>query len=272
MKSKRKSIIKYLSLVIITAFTVGPLLWMISTSLKEPTRIFTQLFPNPIRWENYTEVLSQVTFLKQYWNSIYIAVLVTAFVLLFSSMAGYAFARIKFPGNNITFILLLSVMMIPPEVTIIPLFLFMRDLGIINTHIPLIILPIFGAPGAFGIFLMRQFFLGIPKELEEAAVMDGCSKFKIYWRIMMPLSVPALSTLTIFTFLTNWDEFLYPLIFINSRELMTLPVGLSLFSDEAGTSWHHLMSATTLATIPLLIIFFFAQKKFIEGMTAGSIK
>lgn len=272
MKNKKLLVFRYIALLLITVLMVGPLLWMIATSLKEPTRIFTQFFPNPIRWENYTEVLGQVTFLKQYWNSIYIAVLVTLFVLLFSSMAGYAFARIKFPGRNVVFLLLLSVMMIPPEVTIIPLFLFMRDLGWVNTHIPLIILPIFGAPGAFGIFLMRQFFLAIPKELEEAAVMDGCSKFKIYWRIMLPLSVPALSTLTIFTFLTNWDEFLYPLIFINTRELMTLPVGLSLFTDEAGTDWHHLMSATTLVTIPLLILFFFAQKKFIEGMTAGSFK
>ncbi|MCP8615909.1 carbohydrate ABC transporter permease [Salirhabdus salicampi] len=272
MKIRKRLILKYIWLSIITVFMIGPLLWMIATSLKEPTRIFTQFIPNPIRWANYTEVLSQVTFLKQYWNSIYIAVVVTVLVIMFSSLAGYAFARIRFRGNNVIFILFLSVMMIPPEVTIIPLFLFMRDLGLVNSHIPLILLPVFGAPGAFGIFLMRQFFLAIPKELEDAAVMDGCSKIKIYWRIMLPLSIPAISTLTIFTFVTNWDEFLYPLIFIKSRELMTLPVGLSLFTDETGTAWHHLMSATTLATIPLLIIFFFAQKKFIEGMTAGSVK
>ncbi|WP_330949506.1 carbohydrate ABC transporter permease [Virgibacillus sp. MG-45] len=272
MRNKRTLYLRYLGLSSIIIFMIGPLIWMILTSLKEPAKIFTQFFPSPIRWENYIEVLNKVTFLKQYWNSIYIAVLVTLFVLLFASMAGYAFARINFPGKNIIFILLLSVMMIPPEVTIIPLFLFMRDLNLVNTHIPLILLPVFGAPGAFGVFLMRQFFIAIPKELEEAAIMDGCSKFRIYWRIMLPLSIPALSTLTIFTFLTNWDEFLYPLIFINSRELMTLPIGLSLFTDETGTAWHHLMSATTLATIPLLIVFFFAQKKFIEGMTAGSIK
>ncbi|MEH7255058.1 carbohydrate ABC transporter permease [Neobacillus niacini] len=272
MRSKTNLILKYIILSLISILMIGPLLWMMTTSLKEPTRIFTQFIPNPIRWENYLEVLGQADFLKQYWNSIYIAVIVTLLVLMFASMAGYAFARIKFPGSNIIFILFLSTMMIPPEVTIIPLFLFMRDIGLINTHIPLILLPIFGAPGAFGIFLMRQFFLVIPKELEEAAIMDGCSRFRIFWRIFLPLSVPALSTLTIFTFLSNWDEFLYPLIFTNSRELMTLPVGLSLFTDETGTAWHHLMSATTLATIPILIIFFFAQQKFIEGMTAGSIK
>ncbi|MBE1554544.1 carbohydrate ABC transporter permease [Sporosarcina limicola] len=272
MRNKGSNLFKYIILLIITSLMIGPLLWMISTSLKEPAKTFTQFFPNPIRWANYAEVLGNSTFLKQYWNSIYISILVTLLVLLFSSMAGYAFARIKFIGRNVIFLLLLSVMMIPAEVTIIPLFLFMRELGLINTHLPLILLPTFGASGAFGVFLMRQFFIMIPKELEEAAIMDGCSKFKVYWRIMLPLSVPALSTLTIFTFLANWDEFLYPLIFINSRELMTLPIGLSLFTDETGTAWHHLMSATTLATIPLLIIFFFAQKKFIEGMTAGSIK
>lgn len=272
MKTKRNLILRYIILLIIVSFMLVPLIWMIATSLKEPAKVFTQFFPNPIRIENYTEMLGNLSFLKQYWNSIYIAVLVTLSVLLFSSMAGYAFARIKFPGSGIIFILFLSVMMIPPEVTIIPLFLFMKELDLINTHLPLIILPIFGGSGTFGVFLMRQFFITVPRELEETAIIDGCSKLSVYWRIMLPLAVPSLATLTIFTFLTNWDEFLYPLIFINSRDLMTLPVGLALLTDEAGTAWHHLMSATTLVTIPLLVVFFFAQKKFIEGLTAGSIK
>lgn len=263
---------KYAILSIITVFMLIPLIWMITTSLKHPANVFSQFIPNPIRLANYTEVLSQTVFLQQYWNSIYIGVVVTALTLLFTSMAGYAFARLNFPGRNVVFLLLLSVMMIPQEVTIIPLFLFMREWGMVNTHYPLILLPVFGAPGAFGVFLMRQFFITVPKEIEEAAIMDGCSRFKIYYRIMLPLAVPALATLTIFTFLTNWDEFLNPLIFINSRELMTLPIGLSLFTDETGTAWHHLMSATTLVTLPLLILFFFGQKKFIEGMTAGSVK
>ncbi|WP_010275761.1 carbohydrate ABC transporter permease [Paenibacillus senegalensis] len=263
---------KYTVLSIITIFMLIPLVWMVTTSLKHPANVFSQFIPNPIRLVNYTEVLSQTVFLQQYWNSIYIGVVVTALTLLFTSMAGYAFARLNFPGRNMVFLLLLSVMMIPQEVTIIPLFLFMREFGMVNTHYPLILLPVFGAPGAFGVFLMRQFFITVPKEIEEASIMDGCSRFKIYYRIMLPLAVPALATLTIFTFLTNWDEFLNPLIFINSRELMTLPIGLSLFTDETGTAWHHLMSATTLVTLPLLILFFFGQKKFIEGMTAGSVK
>ncbi|MDQ0340555.1 multiple sugar transport system permease protein [Caldalkalibacillus uzonensis] len=272
MRIKGSHVIKYIILSIISLLMIIPLIWMMLTSLKEPARVFTQFFPWPIRWENYVEVLANTVFLRQYLNSIYIGIVVTVGTIIFSSMAGYAFARLNFFGRDFAFLLLLSMMMIPPEVTIIPLFLFMRELGWINTHIPLILLPIFGAPGAFGVFLMRQFFLTIPKELEEAAKIDGCSRWKVYWRLMLPLAVPAISTLTIFTFLQNWDEFLNPLIFINSRELMTLPVGLSLFTDETGTAWHHLMGATTLATIPLLIIFFFAQKKFIEGMTLGSVK
>jgi multiple sugar transport system permease protein len=272
MKTNRTTLARIIILLTVSLIMIMPLIWMILTSLKERTRVFTQFFPWPIRWENYTEVLGNQVFLSQYFNSIYIAVLVTILTILFASMAGYAFARLHFAGRNFIFLLLLSMMMIPPEVTIIPLFLFMRELGWIDSHIPLILLPVFGAPGAFGVFLMRQFFLTIPKELEEAAKIDGCSRWTIYWRLMMPLAVPAISTLTIFTFLQNWDEFLNPLIFINSRELMTLPVGLSLFTDETGTAWHHLMSATTLATVPLLIIFFFAQKKFIEGMTLGGVK
>lgn len=170
------------------------------------------------------------------------------------------------------FLLLLSTMMIPNEVIAIPMFLFMRELGWINTHLPLIILPIFGAGGVFGVFVMRQFFLGIPKELEEAAMIDGCSRLRIYSTIMLPLAKPAIATLIIFTFLTSWNDFFDPLIFINDRKLMTLPLGLSLFTDESGTSWHLLMSASVMATLPLLIVFFFAQKQFVEGVSMTGLK
>jgi multiple sugar transport system permease protein len=163
-------------------------------------------------------------------------------------------------------------MMIPHEVTAIPMFLFMRELGWIDTHLPLILLPIFGAGGVFGIFVMRQFFITIPKELEEAAMIDGCNRFRIYGQIMLPIAKPGLATLTIFTFVTNWNEFFDPLIFINTRDLMTLPLGLSLFTDEVGTAWHHLMSATVMATVPLLIIFFLAQRQFIEGVAMTGLK
>ncbi|MED4751851.1 carbohydrate ABC transporter permease [Brevibacillus choshinensis] len=265
----------YFVLTVVSVVMLVPFLWMLSTSLKEPSKIFVfppELIPSPIRLENYTEVLSNTPFHLFYWNSLYIAILVTIGTVLFASIAGYAFARIPFKGRNLVFLLLLSTMMIPNEVTSIPMFLFMRFLGFINTHVPLIVLPIFGAGGIFGVFVMRQFFLGIPKELEEAAMIDGCSRWRIYWSIMLPLAKPAIATLTIFTFLTSWNDFYDPLIFLNDRELMTLPLALSLFTDEAGTAWHHLMSASVMATLPLLIVFFFAQKQFIEGVSMTGMK
>lgn len=268
-------LLHYGALVIVSAVMMLPFLWMISTSLKEPAKIFTfppELIPSPVRWANYTEVLEKTLFHLFYWNSLYIAATVTVGTVLFASLAGYAFARIPFSGRNAVFLLLLSTMMIPTEVTAIPMFLFMREIGWINTHWPLIVLPIFGAGGVFGVFVMRQFFLGTPKELEEAAMIDGCSRARIYWNIVMPMAKPAVATLVIFTFLTSWNDFFDPLIFINDRKLMTLPLALSLFTDEAGTAWHHLMSASVMATWPLLIVFFLAQRQFIEGVAMTGLK
>lgn len=262
-------------LSLVSVFMLIPFLWMLSTSLKEPAKVFVfppELIPSPVRFENYLEVLRTTPFHLFYFNSFYIAVLVTAGTVLFSSLAGYSFGKIPFKGRNVVFLLLLSTMMIPNEVTAIPMFLFMRELGLINTHVPLIILPIFAAGGVFGVFVMRQFFLGVPKELEEAAMIDGCSRFRIYWNIMLPLAKPAIATLTIFTFLTSWNDFFDPLIFLSARKLMTLPLALSLFTDEAGTAWHLLMSASVMATLPLLLVFFFAQKQFIEGVSMTGLK
>ncbi|WP_433938051.1 carbohydrate ABC transporter permease [Paenibacillus lautus] len=269
------NLLHYLLLLAVSVVMMTPFVWMVSTSLKQPADVFVfppQLIPSPIRWANYAEVLETIPFHLFYGNSVYIALLVTVGTVLFSSMAGYSFARIPFWGRSLVFLLLLSTMMIPNEVIAIPMFLFMRELGWINTHLPLIILPIFGAGGVFGVFVMRQFFLGIPKELEEAAMIDGCSRLRIYSTIMLPLAKPAIATLIIFTFLTSWNDFFDPLIFINDRKLMTLPLGLSLFTDESGTSWHLLMSASVMATLPLLIVFFFAQKQFVEGVSMTGLK
>lgn len=267
--------VQYVLLAAVSVVMLMPFVWMLSTSLKEPAKVFVfppQLIPSPIRWSNYSEVLHIIPFHLFYWNSVYIAVLVTAGTVFFASMAGYAFARIPFWGSGIVFLLLLSTMMIPNEVIAIPMFLFMREIGFVNTHVPLIILPIFGAGGVFGVFVMRQFFIGIPKELEEAAMIDGCSRARIYATIMMPLAKPAAATLVIFTFLTSWNDFFDPLIYISDRTLMTLPLALSLFTDESGTAWHHLMSASVMTTLPLLIVFFFAQKQFIEGVAMTGLK
>ncbi|MHA7966675.1 carbohydrate ABC transporter permease [Paenibacillus sp. CAU 1782] len=265
----------YAALSAISLVMLVPFLWMLSTSFKEPQDIFTyppQLFPSTFKWENYMDVFSLIPFERFYFNSVYISLVVVAGTVFFASLAGYAFAKIPFWGRNFVFLVLLSAMMIPHEVTAIPMFLFMRDLNWIDTHLPLILLPIFGAGGVFGIFVMRQFFITVPTELEEAAMIDGCNRFRIYWQIMLPIAKPGMATLTIFTFVTVWNEFFDPLIFINTRELMTLPLGLSLFTDEVGTSWHYLMSATVMATVPLLLVFFMAQKRFIEGVAMTGLK
>nr|WP_246553748.1 carbohydrate ABC transporter permease [Paenibacillus tritici] len=265
----------YAALTVVSLIMLVPFLWMLSTSFKQPQDIFTyppQLIPPVFRFQNYVDVFTLIPFHRFYFNSVYISFVVVAGTVFFASLAGYAFAKIPFTGRNAVFLVLLSAMMIPHEVTAIPMFLFMRDLGWIDTHLPLILLPIFGAGGVFGIFVMRQFFITIPTELEEAAMIDGCNRFRIYWKIMLPIARPGMATLTIFTFVTIWNEFFDPLIFINTRELMTLPLGLSLFTDEVGTSWHYLMSATVMATVPLLIVFFLAQKRFIEGVAMTGLK
>ncbi|MFC9711301.1 carbohydrate ABC transporter permease [Paenibacillus sp. NPDC056933] len=265
----------YLLLTLISLIMIVPFIWMLSTSFKEPQSIFTyppQWIPESFRFQNYIDVFRLIPFHRFYFNSVYIAAVVVLGTVFFASLAGYAFAKIPFRGRNVVFLILLSAMMIPHEVTAIPMFLFMRQLGWIDTHLPLILLPIFGAGGVFGIFVMRQFFITVPTELEEAAMIDGCNRFRIYARIMLPIAKPGMATLTIFTFVTIWNEFFDPLIFINSRELMTLPLGLSLFTDEVGTAWQYLMSATVMATLPLLIVFFLAQRRFIEGVAMTGLK
>lgn len=200
----------YSVLTIISFIMIVPFLWMISTSFKEPQNIFTyppQFIPATFRFQNYIDVFNLIPFHRFYFNSVYIALLVVLGTVFFASLSGYAFAKIPFKGRNAVFLVLLSAMMIPHEVTAIPMFLFMRELNWINTHLPLILLPIFGAGGIFGIFVMRQFFITVPVELEEAAMIDGCSRFRIYAQIMLPIAKPGLATLTIFTFVTVWNEF-----------------------------------------------------------------
>lgn len=268
--------IRYLLLLFVSFLILTPFLWMVSTSLKDETKVFQfppQWLPSPIVWENYKQVfVTQPLFLTQYWNSLYIAVLVTIGTCLVGALAGYAFAKITFPFRNALFLILLSGMMIPNEVTIIPNFIWFSKLNLVNSHFPLIVPPILGAGGIFGVFLLRQFYITIPKDMDEAAEIDGCTPWQAFWRIMMPLASPAFATLAIFTFLNSWEDFLDPLIYISSSELFTLPIAMKLFTDTAGTAWHLLMAASVMATLPLLMVFFFAQKKFIDGITMTGLK
>lgn len=270
----REKVTAYTILCIFSLIMLLPFVWMVSTSFKTPGNIFRnppQWIPSPFRWQNYTDLFNAVPFGVQFFNSVYIGMLVTVGVCFFASLAGYSFAKLRFPGKNFVFLLLLSSMMIPTEATIIPLFDWMSRLGFINTHIPLIIPPMLGAAGMFGVFLLRQFFITVPDDLVEAARMDGCGPLRTFL-LVVPLAKPTLGALFIYTFLNTWNEFLAPLVFLNTAGLYTVPLSLSLLTDQHGTDWNLVMSASTLATVPLLIIFFFAQKQFVEGIAMTGVK
>ncbi len=266
----------YLSLAILAVPFVFPFLWMLSGAVKPQAEIFSSslsLMPKTWRWENYAEVFSYQPFARQYFNSLYIATVVTAGTLFLSSLAGYALARIRFAGSGLLLLVLISALMMPEEVTIIPNFFLMKWFGLMNTHAPLILLPMFGSQGVMATFLMRQYFMALPPELEDAARMDGLSRFGIFWKVALPLSRPALAAVGIITFLFSWNLFLEPLVFLSDIELFTLPLALSNFTDAYGLPlWHLQMAATSLAVIPILIVYIAAQRQIVESFALSGVK
>ncbi len=268
------------SLVLLMALAavpfVFPLWWMATSSLKstsEILRIPPTLLPAAPSLEPYREVFELQPFAQQYWNSVYIAVLVTLGTILLSSLSGYAFARIRFPGSNALFVLVLAGMLVPAEVTIVPLFRMVNSLGLMNTHWPLIVVPIFGAPSVLATFIMRQFFLGLPHELEEAGRMDGLSRTGLFWRIAFPLAKPAIGAVAIFTFLRSWNLYLEPIVYLSSRDKFTLPQALTQYVDAyGGPMWNVQLAATTLTVLPVLIVFLVAQRQFVQGLAQTGLK
>ena len=252
-----------------------PLYIMLAMSLKTPNEIAMSTawaWPKDLTWENFDLVLSNpnVSFRLFFKNSLTIAVLATLGVLVSSSLVAYAFARLRFRGRDRLFILLLSTMMLPAIVTMIPTYILYKHLNWVDTFYPLWVPAWFGG-GAFNIFLMRQFFMGIPRELDEAALLDGANHSTIFWRIIMPLSKPALATVGIFAFIYNWKDFMGPLLYLNSPEKQTLELGLQTYRSLQNEQWHLLMAGSVLVMIPLLILFLVGQKFFIKGivMTGG---
>jgi len=244
-----------------------PFAWMLSTSLKEPGDVFVyppQWIPQPARWENYQETVTVMPFGRFYLNSVIQAVSVTVLQLLTASLAAFAFARLRFRGRDLLFLLYLGTMMIPFPVTLIPNFVIVHYLGWVDTFRALILPPAFSA---FSTFLLRQYFLSIPVELDDAARVDGASSFRIWWQIIMPLSGPALATLAIFTFLGQWNSFLWPLVVTNSEKMRTLPVGLATFQGQYSIQWHLLMAGSVIAVLPILVIYLVGQKWFVRGIT-----
>ncbi len=266
---------------------IFPFLWMLATSVKtiDPELIaieggrsgifptdgnpLAQLFPKVWHWENYVNVFREIPFARYYLNSLLVGTAVTVGQLLTSSMAAFAFSRLSFPGRDKLFMLYLATLMIPGVVTIIPTFIFFSRIGFFDSLIALMLPPMFSA---YGTFMLRQFFLGIPKDLEEAATLDGCGSWRIYWTIILPLSLPALATLGIFTFIANWQSLFYPLVLIHSDERKTLPLGIMSFVDINSANWPHLMAASILSLLPIIIIFLLGQRFFSSGLQVGGVK
>ncbi|TDQ37662.1 carbohydrate ABC transporter permease [Aureibacillus halotolerans] len=263
----------YAVLVVGAIIMTVPFLWMLSTSLKVPGEIFTfppKWVPDPIVFENFPRAWNALPFDLAYINSLKIAVFVTVGTLLTCSMAGYAFAKISFTGSRIIFILILATMMIPNQVTLVPVYMIFSELNWIDTHWPLMIPPVLG--NAFGVFLLRQFIAGIPNELEDAAEIDGCNRLQVYFKIILPNAKPALAALAIFTFMGTWNNFLGPLIYLHSEHLFTIPLLISSFQGLYTTDWTLLMAASTISLIPVIGVYLMAQKYFVEGITLSGLK
>ena len=273
-KLKRGDIFSFIILTIAAILVLMPLLWMFSTSLRPVSESFNlppQWLPTEFRIENYIAPFeSNVPFVDLFANSMKITLAVTAGQLVTCSLAGYGFARLRFPGRNFLFILLLASLMVPGQVTIIPIFLLMRSLGLIDNHLA-IILP--GLISAFGVFLMRQFFKQMPQELFDAARVDGAGHIRSFLQIAMPLAGPALATLGIITFNAIWNSYFLPLIFLNSWGNMTLPQGIALLTGYMGSGNPSVvMAAVTMAILPVLAVFIFAQRWIIEALTRSGLK
>jgi len=269
-----KTIITYLFLFAVATMLILPFLWILSTSLKGNESIFVippKWIPEQFHWENYANVFEKMPFLTYLRNSVFISSMTIIGTLLSSSLVAYAFACLKWPGRNGVFIFVLATMMLPMQVTMIPLFVLFKNLGWLNTFRPLIVPAFFGG-GAFNIFLLRQFFLTIPGELFDAARIDGCSEWRIYWNIVLPLAKPALATVAILTFMMTWNDFFGPLIYLSDKLKGTLALGLAMFIGQHQTEWGMLMAASVMMMIPMIVLFFLFQKYFIKGFMMSGIK
>jgi multiple sugar transport system permease protein len=266
--------ISYAILTLLGVTMVIPLVWMMSTSLKPYQEIILPNFlPNHATLDNYQYVLTETELPRWYLNSLIVAVMSTVSVALFDSLAGYVFAKYDFPGKRIVFLTFLSSLMVPTEMLIIPWFIMSADPVIGSSWVDTywgIAFP--GMMTATGIFLMRQFMQGVPDELLDAARIDGVSEFGLFWRIAVPLSLPAIGALCIFNFLGNWNAFIWPLIITSRREMMTLPVGIQFFSTESGSNWHLIMTGASLALVPLLIVVIIFQRYIVEGIALTGLK
>lgn len=255
----------------ISALTLAtPFLWMVLTSLKDLKEVgLEDWMPSSLQWNNYLQVFTEIPFARFYWNSLLVACWVTFMQVLTSSMAAYSFSRLHWKGRDKVFLLYLSTMMLPGLVMMIPNYQIMIKLGIVDSYLGLIIPSSFSA---FGTFLLRQFMLTIPPSLDEAAEIDGASKWRIFWEVILPLARPGVITLTIFTFMGNYQSFFWPLVMLRSNHLYTLPIGLLYFDSTQGQTTHLLMAAITMSVVPMVVLFVLLQKYLVSGIQLGGVK
>ncbi|HEY3266524.1 MAG TPA: carbohydrate ABC transporter permease [Armatimonadota bacterium] len=284
-----KTALFYIILTIGAASMIFPFLWMILTSVKPEAEIFAKtitfhnILPSHWLWSNYVKAMQAAPFGRYFFNTVVVSVGGTAIMLVVSSMAAYAFARLRFPGRQWLFLTLLATMMIPAQVTMIPSFIILRHIplfggnnlmgsgghGWLNNFLGLIV-P--GAAGAFGIFMLRQFFQTLPREMEDAGRIDGATESTIFWRIIMPLSKPALAALGTFAFTSRWNDFMGPLLIMSDDSMKTLQIGLQVFQSQYTAQWDLLMAGTVLVTLPVILVFLFGQRYFVSGITMGGVK
>jgi len=263
----------YAALIVLSAIFFMPFLWLLSTSVKPAAQIMVippQWIPKPFQWDNYSSGLTFVPFLLYLKNTLIICSANVVGVLFSSSLVAYGLSIIPWRGRDVLFLIILSTMMLPYQVVMVPLFTVFTFLGWIDTFLPLIVPSFLG--NAFFIFLLRQFFMSIPKDLTDAAKIDGCSEFQIYRRIVLPLSKPALATVALFTFMYAWNDYLGPLIYLFDQSKFTVSLGLAMFQSQYGSYYGMLMAVSTVVTVPIIILFFFTQRTFIQGITLTGIK
>lgn len=251
-----------------------PFIWSFSTSIKADDEVFAfppSFVPADVQWRNYPDSLTALPFGRYALNTLALALARIVGIVLSCSLVAFAFARLRWKGRDILFFVLLATLMLPAEITLVPQYILFSELGWVDTYLPLIV-PAFFADNAFFVFLLRQFFMTIPRELDDAARLDGAGYFSIYWRIIMPLSKPALIAVGIFAFQNNWNAFLQPLIYLQDRDLYTVGLGLSLFQEQYYTRWTLLMAASVAIMLPVLVVFFLLQRRFIQGITFTGIK
>ena len=263
----------YIVLMIGAVFFLTPFVWMISTSLKTDAQVFAippEWMPAPAMWSNYARLMTEIPFLRYLANTVFVTVTSVVFYVASSAVVAYGFSRIRWPGREVLFYCLLATMVLPPQVTLIPQFVLFQKLGWVGTFLPLIVPALTGS--AFAVFLLRQFYGAIPNDISDSARIDGANEWQIFTRIILPLSRPALATASLFIFIWTWTDFLNPLIYLTDDRLYTLAIGLQQLSSTRAAAWPLLMGGSLLMSLPIIVLFFFAQKTFIQGVSTSAIK